>query len=229
MFAFEVEQHGTAPIDLHALAGTLGNHGCQQRHPPFRAAGAACSRCTSTSADESRRTRADAATDSIVTDAEDVDHTRLSFPRPVVRRPQPVLARIRRGPGRLPERHYDKPRQLNRSMFDQPEHGTLAARITCRPGGATKTVRFVIAWNYPVGRHLLGAPGQAGRPDRPKTEADLDATTMPRQWARLAGAALADASDALGRARRRRPSPSATRLFGTTLPAEIIDAAQRDA
>ena len=122
-------------------------------------------------------------------------------------------------PGRLRERHYDKPRD-SRNMFHSPEHGTLAARIDLRPG-EKKQVRFVIAWNFPVGsiywfnRRSPSAPFYEGH-----------APTWKNYYATQWANSLATAADAFARWPTLEGETVAFRdtLFGSSFPVEIIDA-----
>ena len=107
-------------------------------------------------------------------------------------------------------------------MSLQPEHGTLAARVTV-PAGEKRKLRFVISWSFPEGDiyWAFRSSPDAPIPDKPTpcwrnwyaTEWPDSARQRPR------------GADPLGR--RSRPSTLAFRdgLFGSTLPAEVIDAA----
>ncbi|RYE55311.1 MAG: beta-glucosidase, partial [Hyphomicrobiales bacterium] len=118
-------------------------------------------------------------------------------------------------PGRLPQRHYDKPR-LNRNMFDQPEHGTLAAHVTVVPR-ETKRVRFAISWHFPVGQVYW-------RPNAVKGETGTWRNYYASQWGN-SGAVL---GEAFARWDDLREPTFAFRdtLFGTSLPVDIVDAVQ---
>lgn len=210
MFEIEVTNTGSAPVD-YTIGGTLGNHGCQNgRHSYAEADGVKSLLLTA----------ADALPDwqsgdvSIATDAEDVDHLDYHF-RGQWFDDLNLFWREFARPGRLPERHYDKPR-LNRNMFDQPEHGTLAARVTVAPG-ETRTVRFAISWHFPVGQ-VYWRPGQVNG------ETGTWRNYYASQWAD----SRAVLAEAFVRWDELRAPTFAFRdtLFGTTLPVDIVDAVQ---
>src|SRR5690606_8741806 len=110
-----------------------------------REGGVATLHLTSNEADLPEHQRGDLT---IATDAEDVDHTDHHF-RGQWFDDLAVYWREFARPGRLPERHYDKPR-ASRHMSGLPERGPLGARIAV-PAGERRKVRFVIAWSFPVG------------------------------------------------------------------------------
>ncbi|MDB5538435.1 MAG: hypothetical protein JWQ89_162 [Devosia sp.] len=210
MFEIEITNTGSEPID-YTIGGTLGNHGSQNGRHSFSEAGGVKSLFL---------TAADALPDwqsgdvSIATDADDVDHLDYHF-RGQWFDDLNLFWREFAQPGRLPRRHYDKPR-LNRNMFDQPEHGTLAARVSVAPG-ETRRVRFAIAWHFPVGQVYW-------RPNAVDGETGTWRNYYASQWAN-SGAVLAEA---FARWDELRAPTFAFRdtLFGTSLPVDIVDAVQ---
>ena len=123
-------------------------------------------------------------------------------------------------PGPLPQRHYDTPR-TSRHMSLQPEHATLAARVTI-PAGEKRKVRFVISWSFPEGDiyWAFRKSPDAPIPDEPTPSwRNWYATEWPNS--------LASAREALARWDDLKSRTLAFRdgLFGSTLPAEVIDAA----
>ena len=106
-------------------------------------------------------------------------------------------------------------------MSLQPEHGTLAARVTVpRRREAQAPLRHLL--ELPRGRHLLGVPQQPGRAD--PGQADRRPGELVRdEWAGLARQRPRGA-DPMG---RPQAATLAFRdgLFGSTLPPEVIDAA----
>ena len=217
MFTVTVSNTTDRSID-YTIAGTLGNLGCDSGvHRFANDGGLKALHLTSADADRPPAQRGDLT---LITDEEDVDHVDYHF------RGQwfDSLGRYWRefaAPGRMPERHYDKPRD-SKNMFSQPEHGTLAARVTVAPG-ETRSVRFAIAWNFPVGsvywfkRNGPGSPEFLG-------EAPTWTNYYATQWAN----SLATASDALRRWNSLEERTTAFRntLFGSSYPSEIIDAVQ---
>jgi non-lysosomal glucosylceramidase len=214
LFTFSVENTTGAPID-YTIASTLGNYGCDSGiHTFTRENGISILHFTSADPGSLER-HGDLA---ITTDEDDVEHIDYHF------RGQwfDSLARYWREfarEGRMPEHHYEKPRAV-RNMFQQPEHGTLAAHIRVMPG-ETRDVRFSISWNYPFGniywfnRDQPGSPPFAGTPP---TWKNYYAT----QWADSA----ASGADAFRRWDTLEAQTFAFRdsLFGSSLPPEIIDA-----
>ena len=55
----------------------------------------------------------------------------------------------------------------------QPEHGTLAARVTI-PAGETRKLRFVISWNFPDGDIYWAFRDKPGRADPRQADAALE-------------------------------------------------------
>ncbi len=116
-------------------------------------------------------------------------------------------------PGRLPQRHYDA--RVVQHMNCQPEHGTLAARVS---GGSRRAQERALRHQLelPGGRDLLVQPHQAGR------------SLRWRGRTRLAQL-LCDAMGGSAASARDMPSPAGTNcgkqtfafrdsLFGTTMP-----------
>ncbi|MBJ3786046.1 GH116 family glycosyl-hydrolase [Devosia sediminis] len=210
MFEITVTNDGDAPTD-YTLGATLGNHGCQNgRHAFTDQAGVRSLRLTSAEPDLAEPERGDLT---IATDADDVDHMDYHF-RGQWFDDLNLFWREFSQPGRLPARHYDRPRS-NRNMFDQPEHGTIAARLTLAPG-ESRTVRFAIGWHFPQGAVYWHQQATEG------------ATAGWRnyyasQWADSAAAVV----DAFGRWDELRDATFAFRdaLFSSDLPVDIVDAA----
>jgi non-lysosomal glucosylceramidase len=214
LFTFSVENTTDAPID-YTFASTLGNYGCDSGiHTFTRENGLSILHFTSADLGSPEQ-RGDLA---ITTDENDVEHVDYHF------RGQwfDSLARYWREfarAGRMREHRYEKPPTV-RNMFQQPEHGTLAARIRVLPG-ETRQVRFSISWNYPLGsiywfnRDQPGSPPFAGTPP---TWKNYYAT----QWADSA----ASGADAFRRWKTLEDQTFAFRdsLFGSSLPTEILDA-----
>lgn len=210
MFEIEVTNTGTAPVD-YTIGGTLGNHGCQNgRHSYAEQSGVKS--LLLTAADELPDWQSGDV--SIATDAEDVDHLDYHF-RGQWFDDLNLFWREFARPGRLPERHYDKPR-LNKNMFDQPEHGTIAARVTVAPG-ETRTIRFAISWHFPVGQ-VYWRQGQLNG------ETGTWRNYYASQWAD----SRAVLAEAFARWDELRAPTFAFRdtLFGTSFPVDIIDAVQ---
>jgi non-lysosomal glucosylceramidase len=209
MFEIEVANTGSTTID-YTIGGTLGNHGCQNGVHSFED-GAVKSLHLTARDDLLEWQRGDLT---IATDADDVDHMDYHFRGQWFDDLNLFWREFARA-GRLPARHYDTPR-LNRNMFDQPEHGTLAARVTVGPG-ETRRVRFAIAWHFPVGQVYW-------RPDAMNGVTGTWRNYYASQWAD-SSAVLAEA---FARWDELRAPTFAFRdtLFGTTLPSDIVDAVQ---
>ncbi|BCP52304.1 hypothetical protein K32_09210 [Kaistia sp. 32K] len=216
MFAFEIV-NDTADELTYTLAGTLGNHGSNSGRHTFRQQdGISSMHLTSTDEDLPETARGDLT---IATDALDVDHTDHHY-RGQWFDDLAVYWKEFARPGRLPKRHYDEPR-TSRHMSQQPEHATLGARVTI-PAGGRETVRFVISWSFPKGDvyWAFRAKPDGVIPDRPTPSWTNYYAT---QWAD----STASATDALKRWDELADATIAFRdaLFGTTLPAEVKDAA----
>ena len=214
MLSFEVANTTDAPID-YTLAGTLGNYGSNSgRHQFVRRAGVSALTLTAADSDQTEADRGDLT---IATDAVDVQHQDHHY-RGQWFDDLTVYWKDFSRHGPLPERHYEGPRTRHMQKF--PEHGTLAAKVTVKPG-ETKTVRFVISWSYPHGdiywAHRTKPDGVI--PDQPTP---LWKNYYAMQWANSAASA-ADAfarwDDLAGRTFTFRDS-----LFGSTMPAALIDA-----
>lgn len=216
MFAFEVENTTDAPI-TYVIAGTLGNFGCDSGiHRFVQADGTSALHLTSADEDRPAEQRGDLT---IMTDADDVEHVDYHFRGQWFDSLSLYWREFARA-GRMPERHYDKPRQV-KNMFAQPEHGTLAARVTIQPG-EKKTVRFVIAWNYPLGSIYWY------RRDKPDSaDAGGSKPTWKNYYATEWADSLASAGDAFARwdSLERETISFRDAIFGAAMPAEIIDAA----
>lgn len=209
MFEITVSNDTRAAVD-YTLGGTLGNHGCQNGRHAFSAEGGV--KALSLTSAEAELPEHLAGNLTIATDADDVDHMDYHF-RGQWFDDLNLFWREFSQPGRLPERHYDKPR-TNRNMFDQPEHGTIAARLRLGPG-ETRTLRFAIGWYFPVGTvywHQRSTEGQqVGWRNY-----------YASQWTSSRHAV----AEAFARWDELRAATLAFRdtLFGSDLPVDIIDA-----
>jgi non-lysosomal glucosylceramidase len=216
MFEFELV-NDTKDELIYTLAGTLGNHGSNSGiHTFSRKDGISTLHLTSSDQALKPAERGDLT---IATDAEEVDHTDHHY-RGQWFDDLAVFWKEFARPGRLPERHYDKPR-LARHMSLQPEHGTLSARVTV-PAGGRKKVRFVISWSFPIGDIYWAF---RNKPDAPIP--DKETPTWRNYYATQWTNSEASARDALARWDRLAGDTIAFRdgVFGSTLPAEIKDAA----
>jgi uncharacterized protein (DUF608 family) len=209
MFEIEVTNTGSTAID-YTIGGTLGNHGCQNGVHSFTNGAVKALHLTARDKLEDWQ-RGDLT---IATDADDVDHMDYHF-RGQWFDDLNLFWREFAQAGSLPKRHYDQPR-LNKNMFDQPEHGTLAARVTIAPG-ETKRVKFAIAWHFPVGQVYW-------RPNAVDGKTGTWRNYYASQW-KDSSAVL---SEAFARWDELRAPTFAFRdtLFGTTLPTDIVDAVQ---
>ncbi|CAM2140623.1 non-lysosomal glucosylceramidase [Pararobbsia alpina] len=215
LFAIEVVNTTAAAID-YTIGGTLGNLGCDSGvHRFVQTEGLSALHLESADIERPPEQRGDLA---IVTDAEHVEHVDYHF-RGQWFDSLSLYWREFASAGPLRERHYDAPR-ASRNMFNQPEHGTLAARVRVEPG-ERRTVRFAISWNYPLGsiywfnRHGPGSPFYDGV-----------APTWKNYYATQWADALATGTDALRRWSDLESRTLAFRdaLFESSLPAEIVDA-----
>ena len=217
LFAIDIENTTGEPIE-YTVAGTLGNLGCDSGvHRFVRDGGLSALHLTSTDTDRPPARRGDLT---IITDADDVDHVDYHFRGQWFDSLSRYWREFARA-GRLPERHYERPRD-SKNMFQQPEHGTLAAHVTVAPG-ERRTVRFSIAWNFPVGSIYWFKRRGPGSP-----EFEGEAPTWTNYYATQWSDSLATATDAM----RRRDSLEARTmsfrdaLFGSSYPPELIDAVQ---
>lgn len=218
MFEFELV-NDTGDELTYTLAGTLGNHGANSGIHTFeRKDGVSTLRLTSSDQNLPPADRGDLT---IATDAADVDHTDFHYRGQWFDNLAVFWKEFAR-PGRLPARHYDKSR-VSLHMSLQPEHGTLAARVTIPPGGRKK-VRFTISWSFPTGDIYW-----AFRPstDAPIPDCDTPTPTWRNYYANHWTDSEASARDALHRWDKLAGETMAFRdgVFGSTLPAEIKDAA----
>jgi uncharacterized protein (DUF608 family) len=216
MLAFELANTTDSPID-YTLAGTLGNHGSNSgKHTFTRMNGVAALHLTSADPDIAEADRGDLT---LATDADDVQHQDHHF-RGQWFDDLTVFWKDFAKAGPLPARTYDGPRR-SRHMQGLPEHGTLAARVTVPPG-ETRTVRFVISWSFPKGDIAWAFRDKPDGPipDRPTP---LWTNYYATQWAD----SLASARDAFARWDALVAPTLAFRdlMFGSSLPAPIVDAA----
>ncbi|GLQ56404.1 GH116 family glycosyl-hydrolase [Devosia nitrariae] len=216
MLEFEIV-NTTDDALTYTLAATLGNHGANSGiHTFSQKDGISTLFLTSSDMDLPQTQRGNL---SIATDAEDVDHTDHHY-RGQWFDDLAVYWKEFARPGRLPKRHYDQPR-TSRHMSQQPEHGTLGARLTVEAGGRRK-VRFVISWSFPQGDiYWAHRPKPDGVvPDRPTPSWTNYYAT---QWVDSAQSA----ADALQRWEPLAGGTFAFRdaLFGTSVPPEVKDAA----
>jgi len=215
MLEFEIV-NSTENELTYTLAGTLGNYGSNSGTHTFKQAnGISAMHLTSADPDLKDTERGNLT---IATDAEDVDHTDYHF-RGQWFDDLAVYWKEFARPGRLPARHYDKPR--SKHMYAQPEHATLGARVVV-PAGGRRTVRFVISWSFPKGDIYWAF---RDKPDGVIPDKATPSWTnyYATQWAD----SLVSASDALKRWDKLKAQTVAFRdgLFGTTLPPEVTDAA----
>ncbi len=215
LFSFDIENDTHAAI-AYTVASTLGNYGCDSGVHTFSRSGD-LSALHLTSADV-HRPAAERGDLAITTAGDGVEHVDYHV------RGQwfDSLSRYWRefaSAGALRERSYDKPRETA-NMWRQPEHGTLARRVTVEPGRSAR-IRFAITWNYPVGAITWfgrAQPGDAEYSGEPPTWRNYYATQWPD--------ALASGAEALRRWDELERATSAFRnsLFGSSNPPEILDA-----
>ncbi len=217
MFTIEVENTTDQMVD-YTIAGTLGNLGCDSGvHRFVQQDGVSALHLTSADAGRPPEHCGDLA---ILTDASDVDHVDYHF-RGQWFDSLSVYWREFARPGRLPQRHYDRPRD-SRNMFSQPEHGTLGVRVKVAPG-ERRALKFAIAWSYPVGSVTwFGRPGPGSPP--PLGPVPTWTNYYATQWPH----SLSSGSEALRRwdDLEKRTEAFRNSLFGSDLPPEIIDAVQ---
>jgi non-lysosomal glucosylceramidase len=216
MFEFEIV-NDTADELTYTLAGTLGNYGSNSGiHTFSREGGISSLHLTSSDATLPATERGDLT---IATDADDVDHTDHHY-RGQWFDDLAVYWKEFARPGRLAKRHYDQPR-TSRHMSLQPEHATLGARFVLAPG-MRKTVRFAITWNFPQGDIYWA---YRDKPDGVIPDRATPSWTnyYATQWAD----STASAREALTRWDALTSATAAFRdgLFGTSMPAEVKDAA----
>ena len=215
MFSFELANTTGKAID-YTLAGTLGNYGNNSgRHSFSKGRGVSALHLTSSDPDQAEADRGDV---SIATDADKVQHQDFHY-RGQWFDDLTIFWKDFAQFGPLPERHYDAPRTRHMQQF--PEHGTLAAKVTVAPG-ERKTIRFVISWSFPQGDIYWAF---RSKPDGqiPNQKTPLWKNYYATQWAD----STASARDAFARWDQLTAGTKAFRdsLFGSTMPAEIKDAA----
>jgi uncharacterized protein (DUF608 family) len=215
LLSFELVNSTDGRID-YTLAGTLGNFGNNSgRHSFSRENGVAALHMTSADPDEPEAHRGDLT---IATDADDVQHQDFHY-RGQWFDDLTLFWKDFAKAEPLPERHYDGPRTRHMQQF--PEHGTLAAKVTLAPGERT-TIRFVISWSFPRGDVYWA---YRNKPDGaiPDRTTPLWRNYYATQWTDSAASArdaFARWKSLVGRTLGFRDS-----FFGSTLPAEIKDAA----
>ena len=215
-FVFELVNTTDAPID-YTLAGTLGNYGTNSGRHSFRHDGR-LSMLTLTGIDPDTP-EADHGDLTLATDAEVVEHQDHHF-RGQWFDDLTVFWRDFAQAGPLPERSYGAPRAA-RHMAGLPEHGTLAARVTLRPG-EHRVVRFVISWNFPKGDIHWAYRDKPDSPS-PARPTPLWVNYYATQW----DDSRASAREALLRHDELTGATLTFRdaLFGAAMPAPIIEAA----
>ncbi len=216
MVSIELANTTDAAID-YTVAATLGNYGRNSGAHSFAQRDGISS--LHLAASDSDLPLADQGDLTIATDAADVQHQDHHY------RGQwfddltvywKDFARL----GPLPERHYDTPR-VGRHMSQQPEHGTLAAKVTV-PAGERRSVRFVLSWSFPHGDIYWA---YRDKPDSPagEQETPLWKNYYATQWAD----SDASAREAMARWDDLQTRTTAFRdaLFGSSMPVAITDAA----
>lgn len=216
MFAIELANTTDAALD-YTIAATLGNYGRNSgAHSFVRRDGVSSLHMAASDVDLPPAERGDLT---IATDAEDVQHQDYHY-RGQWFDDLTVFWKDFARSGPLPERHYDAPRE-GRHMSLQPEHGTLAAKVTV-PAGGCRTVRFVVAWSYPHGDIYWA---YRDKPDSPTTENETPQwkNYYATQW----GDSNASAHDAFARWDDLHSRTFAFRdaLFSASMPVAIKDAA----
>ncbi len=216
MFEVEIDNNTDSPL-TYTLAGTLGNYGANSGDHSF--AQATASPASSSPPPTRTSSPPTAATSPSPPTLTDVEHTDHHFRGQWFDNLAVFWKEFAR-PGPLPARHYDAPR-TSRHMSLQPEHATLAARVTI-PAGERRKLRFVISWSFPEGDiyWAFRTSPDAPIPDKPTPSwKNWYATEWPDS--------RASAREALTRWDELKAETLAFRdgLFGSTLPAEVIDAA----
>lgn len=215
-FVFNLVNTTDAPVD-YTLAGTLGNYGTSSGHHDFQREGP-LSLLTLTGIDPDTA-EADRGDLTLATDADTVEHQDHHF-RGQWFDDLTVFWRDFAQAGPLPARTYGGPRAA-RHMAGLPEHGTLAARVTLQ-AGESKTIRFVISWNFPKG-DIHWAYRDKPDAQSPAVPTPLWTNYYATQWTD----SRASASEALLRHDELAGATLAFRdsLFGAAIPPPIIDAA----
>ena len=216
MFAIELANTTDTTID-YTIAATLGNYGRNSgAHSFVRRDGVSSLHLAAPDINLPQAERGDLT---IATDAEDVQHQDYHY-RGQWFDDLTVYWKDFARSGPLLERHYDAPR-VGRHMSLQPEHGTLAAKVTV-PAGSRRTVRFVVSWSYPHGDIYWA---YRDKPDSPTTERETP------QWKNYYATQWRDsdasARDAFARWDDLHSRTFAFRdaLFGASMPVAIKDAA----
>ena len=216
MFSIELANTTGASID-YTVAGTLGNYGNNSGDHAFVRQGKVSALVMRPG--EAVTSECDQGDLTIATDAAEVQHQDHHY-RGQWFDDLTIFWKDFAKAGPLPERHYTGPRATHH-MQQFPEHGTLAAKVTV-PAGETRTIRFVIAWNFPRGNVYWA---YRNKPDGkiPETPTPLWTNYYSTQWKDSA----ASANDALARWDDLTTETLAFRdcLFASSLPAPITDAA----
>jgi uncharacterized protein (DUF608 family) len=214
LFAFSIENNTRAPLD-YTVAATLGNYGCNSGIHTFSCNDGLSVLHLASAEQGDPEKRGDLT---IVAGGEGAEHVDYHFRGQWFDSLALYWREFARA-GRLRERHYDQPRATT-NMFQEPEHGTLATRVSVPPG-ETRQMRFVISWNYPLGsiywfnREHPGGPLFQGR-----------APTWRNYYAAQWADSVASGVDAFKRWDFLEAQTFAFRdsVFGSSLPPEIIDA-----
>lgn len=216
MIEFEIVNTTGGPL-TYRLAGTLGGYGSNSGDHRFvETDGLKAIHLLSADNNPDPSQQGDLT---IATDAEEVEHTDYHF-RGQWFDDLAVYWKEFARPGTLPTRSYDKPR--SRHMYAQPEHATLGAKLALA-AGERKKVRFIISWNFPKGDIYWAF---RDKPDSP-TPTDRATPHWTNYYATIWADSLASARDALARWDDLAARTLAFRdgFFGSTLPAEVKDAA----
>ncbi|MEP6828125.1 MAG: GH116 family glycosyl-hydrolase, partial [Aestuariivirga sp.] len=215
MMAFEITNTTKQKLDF-TLAGTLANNGVNSGLHNFQQQDG-ISALVLANADEVKE--ADRGNLTIATDAENVEHQDYHF-RGQWFDDLAVFWKDFAKAGPLPKRRYDKPRK-SMHMAKQPEHGTLAARVTLAPG-ESKVIRFAISWSFPKG-DIYWAFRRSPDSPIPPEPTPLWKNYYSTQWAD----SHASAKEALTTWASLQARTFAFRdaLFGSSQPPEITDAA----
>ncbi len=120
-------------------------------------------------------------------------------------------------PGKFTNRKYPDPKPDDNVAYEN--HGIMAAHVTLKPG-ESKSVRFVISWNFPNMMNYWNPEKQPGGEDNCKPQ------TWKNYYATLFDDSAASAAYALGNwdSLYRQTLAFKKSLFSSTLPAYVLDA-----